>query len=909
MKLSKAFARMKNRRLPEGSSPLGNETRRDRLRSLLLALSTIFLVAVLTSCGGGNNTITIQVSPSGTIQMDEGQTQIFVATLGLDTNNKGVTWALTGTGCAGAGCGTISSTTAEQITYTSPTGLTVAQTVSLKVVANGNFSATATVTITVNLAPQFTTTILPNGTNGVGYSQQVAAEYGVTPYTFAAACPGGGTSCLPPGLSVNPNSGIVVGTPTKQGTYTFAVKLTDFAFVPQSVTSDQFTVTINPATVLTITSAVLPNATVGSPYAASIQASGGTPPYSWSLPANSLPTGLTFNTTNGQISGTPTESGVFSFFPTVTDSTIPPQTYTSPQSKPVTISVAGAPTLKAVTPTLPSGAVATGYSGNLVATGGVPPYTWSITAGQLPSGLRLDAESGTIAGVPILVTTSKFTVQVADSIGSPPASQNLVISVATGTVNTNTLLTGSYSFVFSGFDSAGNVVEAGNFTANGSGVISSGEFDSNRVSGVFTASTLTGTYAIGNDGRGTMQLIGTNSKGASLTTNYLLAEQSSGNFQLIEADTVGTPQTHGAGIMKAVSSNSLTTASFSGNYAFEIFGTDVAGKPEVIAGVLHANGNQNITPGMIDVNDAGTYSPALALSGNYQVSGSDNKGVLELTFQLPSGAQPQLEYTFYLVSPSDAFLVAVDVADTTHPRLVGELILQQSSVVFDSTALNGASVATGSGLNSSNADVYAGLLTGNGDTLANFVYDENNGGSVSNGVGSNGAFLADPNTNGRIQFTGVGAETTGQKIAAAYLTGKNQGFTIGSNPEVSYGLLDAQTSVAPFSAASLQGGYTLGAPSTEDSLALNVLGQVNSPGLGSLLGTVDEVDNNGTPHLAQNLVANYFITSTGRGTMTTNSPIGLPANIIYYIVSPSSFRAISGDSGGNPHPVILYFDH
>ena len=182
---------MKNRRLPEGSSPLGNETRRDRLRSLLLALSTIFLVAVLTSCGGGNNTITIQVSPSGTIQMDEGQTQIFVATLGLDTNNKGVTWALTGTGCAGAGCGTISSTTAEQITYTSPTGLTVAQTVSLKVVANGNFSATATVTITVNLAPQFTTTILPNGTNGVGYSQQVAAEYGVTPYTFAAACPGG----------------------------------------------------------------------------------------------------------------------------------------------------------------------------------------------------------------------------------------------------------------------------------------------------------------------------------------------------------------------------------------------------------------------------------------------------------------------------------------------------------------------------------------------------------------------------------------------------------------------------------------------------------------------------------------------------------------------------------------------
>ena len=80
---------------------------------------------------------------------------------------------------------------------------------------------------------------------------------------------------------------------------------------------------------------------------------------------------------------------------------------------------------------------------------------------------------------------------------------------------------------------------AGNLSANGSGVISSGQFDSNRVSGNFHASSLTGTYAIGNDGRGTMQLIGVNSKGAMLTTNYLLAEQSSGDFQLIENDTVG----------------------------------------------------------------------------------------------------------------------------------------------------------------------------------------------------------------------------------------------------------------------------------------------------------------------------------------------------------------------------------
>ena len=202
--------------------------------------------------------ITLQVSPPGPISMDEGQAQIFVATLGLDTNNKGVTWTLTGSGCAGTGCGMISSTTAAQITYTSPTGLTAAQTVSLEAVSKGNSGATKTVSITINQAPQFTTLTLPNGSNGVGYSQQVAAEFGVTPYLFSIVCPPPQTTCLPPGLSINPNTGAIVGTPTTNGTFNFSVGLKDNAFMPLSVTSDLFTVTINKATPLVINSGVLP---------------------------------------------------------------------------------------------------------------------------------------------------------------------------------------------------------------------------------------------------------------------------------------------------------------------------------------------------------------------------------------------------------------------------------------------------------------------------------------------------------------------------------------------------------------------------------------------------------------------------------------------------------------------------
>jgi hypothetical protein len=44
--------------------------------------------------------------------------------------------------------------------------------------------------------------------------------------------------------------------------------------------------------------------------------------------------------------------------------------------------------------------------------------------------------------------------------------------------------------------------------------------------------------------------------------------------------------------------------------------------------------------------------------------------------------------------------------------------------------------------------------------------------------------------------------------------------------------------------------------------------------------------------------------------MTTNAPFGLPVNVIFYMVSPSSIRAISADPAGmSGHPEVLYFNH
>src|ERR1700723_1628491 len=152
-----------------------------------------------------------------------------------------------------------------------------------------------------------------------------------------------------------------------------------------------------------------------------------------------------------------------------------------------------------------------------------------------------------------------------------------------------------------------------------------------------------------------------------------------GNFHMIENDTLGTPQTHGSGIIKPVVGGALTAAAFSGNYVLELDGQDNLGKSEVIVGVVHADGVSQVTPGMFDVNDGGTYSPAVAVTGNFSVGTSNDKGLLDLTYQIPNSAQVTAQYTFYFVSANDIFLMAWHPTDATRSRLGGEPRLQQAT--------------------------------------------------------------------------------------------------------------------------------------------------------------------------------------------------------------------------------------
>jgi hypothetical protein len=90
---------------------------------------------------------------------------------------------------------------------------------------------------------------------------------------------------------------------------------------------------------------------------------------------------------------------------------------------------AGPAPLTMTTTSLAGGTVSNAYSATLAASGGTPPYTWSITTGSLPGGLTLNATSGLISGVPTNTGTFSFTVKVTDA-GSPAQTATGALSIS-----------------------------------------------------------------------------------------------------------------------------------------------------------------------------------------------------------------------------------------------------------------------------------------------------------------------------------------------------------------------------------------------------------------------------------------------------------------------------------------------
>ncbi len=283
-------------------------------------------------------------------------------------------------------------------------------------------TATQALSLSITPAPAiaFTGTTLATADYKVAYSATIAATGGAGALTYSVA-----SGTLPAGLALAP-TGVLAGMATVTGTFPFTVKAADA--YGDSMTQSFSLHVVYPT--LTVTTATLPTAYVGTSYTQTLAATGGSGAgYVWTVSSGStLPTGFSLSAA-GVLSGTPTTTGTPSFGVTLTDSA----TNTATMTYTLTIK----PALSVTTATtLPTGFVGTSYSQPLAATGGSGTgYAWSVASGALPAGLTLSA-AGLVAGSPTTAGAFSFSAKVMDSAGNTATASFSIQVYAAFTLST-----------------------------------------------------------------------------------------------------------------------------------------------------------------------------------------------------------------------------------------------------------------------------------------------------------------------------------------------------------------------------------------------------------------------------------------------------------------------------------------
>jgi uncharacterized repeat protein (TIGR02543 family) len=175
-------------------------------------------------------------------------------------------------------------------------------------------SAPAAFSITVNATPTTPTPpvistppgALAAGTVNVAYSVALAAANNPTSWALA-------DGALPAGLTLDPATGVISGTPTMAGASTFSVAAAnaDGASAPAA-----FSITVHPLAtpnppVISTPAGALAAGKVNVPYSMTLNATNN--PTSWAVADGALPAGLALNPATGVISGTPTMAGASTF--------------------------------------------------------------------------------------------------------------------------------------------------------------------------------------------------------------------------------------------------------------------------------------------------------------------------------------------------------------------------------------------------------------------------------------------------------------------------------------------------------------------------------------------------------------------------------------------------------------------
>jgi hypothetical protein len=513
---------------------------------------------------------------------------------------------------------------------------------------------------------------------------------------------------------------------------------------------------------------------------------------------------------------------------------------------------------------------------------------WTVTCGSSDCGsfnpTHTASGSATTYTAPATVPTGNTVTITAISTANTTQTVSATVTITTSALS---LLKGLYAFAFSGNDGniGGNISffsVAGSILADGKGNITKGEEDFCDSSLVSLGNTLSGTYTVGSDGRGTMTLHVSNPKiGVNGVQTLSFAVINSQHGLVIEFDSSATSN----GTLDLQNPANFSTGSIAGGYGFTLVGStaDVNAAEEIAGGVFTADGAGKFS-GTEDVNLNGTGVTSGPLNGTYSSPDPFGRG----TATLGSNS-----FVYYIVDSSNLKLVESDSA----VFLAGSAFAQGSGS-FSNASLSGNFVFTVAGVDPGGSALAAGGLfaaDGNGN-ITNGTIDVF--GKVTNGAFT-GTYSISSNGRGTVTINGT---TGGLSQFAVYLTANQGVLLLDLDTITTMGAALSQT--GGISASTFSGRYALNFDAAGSSAFTeeDLVGQVVADGVSVLAGGGDINQFTVGPPPISKLFPNALLTGTfsassnGRFTGTLTSSATGTLNLIYYIASGSNVLFIGLDT-------------
>jgi hypothetical protein len=420
---------------------------------------------------------------------------------------------------------------------------------------------------------------------------------------------------------------------------------------------------------------------------------------------------------------------------------------------------------------------------------------WSLGAACDPDtcGTLTNVTSlGVTYTAPAAVPNPATVTLTATSVTDPTKNASVVITVTKGTA---LMQPGDYAFVFSGWKGLGGgnfgrQVTVGHFHADANGNITDGVEDVNDDSGVSLSVSITGTYTVNPNHRGTLTIVS-----AQDTATYSMTVDptgTKGNF--IRLNSSANPVS-GAGSFEPQVSSGYSLTNLAGSYALQLSAKPNDSLSMAAVGRFAVSSSGTLSAGEVDMLAPTATYTQLAFGGTLAApSSTSGRGTATFTLTPAPGAfSGTMQFVYYVVSASKILLMQTDARGATAPLLSGEAQRQTGS--FSLATFNAPAIFELAGMHSYYQSVLVGQIQPDGVGTMFGIYDQNLESNAVLNQSFNGTYTLD--SQGRSTMTTPGG------TVVAYFFGPNQAYLMQQpSTDILYGNLKAQTA-GPYSPASL----------------------------------------------------------------------------------------------------------